>query len=640
MSAGEKSMERLITATAAAALAITAVNASTESVAGGAKTESVSYGIKVFPPEGSKWKTENRNPASESEQKPAIIYASWIKSAPQPRVLVFTPEAWRDGRIQTASGSERITDGARYNYLLQFFYANTRDESRKGNRHIACYTGTPQSVIEQLFAGAPIKAEPGTDGAVSVSVSPANSIRYLVGDLEFSYSTDGFMMGIEGEAKQVNRDGTEKLVNFHFRLPSCDLPGKSNEIDRSLLDRKPSSTATVFPAAPTVSFDTFAQDASRFLPGREPAQAGGNSMLQGFVNTDPMPASAVKSLPTFQLRADFENATFDESKDRPWKGMDITTLRGAENFSILMLDYFMDGMVNQDRRRPDFNSIAENNPVRYWCHMPWMNQGPAGREAVHGMTRERPLVPSKMYPNATSGTNWGVSYYNGAGCKALTDVFGPSSERRSSMMLQKKAFPDGTNGIFPDGTAVVKILFTSASFPDLKGAFSWKGNISTVVGSNSRSINDVRLVQIDIAVRDSTIKGARKDLDFWVMTSYYYDGKYWSKYKTPGIPSGWGKMRPQGVQPGLGTPAGGDTIMLAGALSNGVDGRLNGPADNPASSCMSCHATAGVPGVGMVPGFLADSQYVANRGPALDFSQQLAMARRNFETKPKNNKRR
>lgn len=600
------------------------------------------YRLKVF---GAKGNRKIAQALTEDPYtQPGIVYVSWLKNKKDPRTVLFNAEAWRDGKVQVGDSVESMTDGNRYNYLLQFYYANTRETSRKGNRHIACFTGSPQAVIEQLFAGAPIKTEADPEESVKVTVTPANSIRYLVGDLEFTYSTDKFMMGIAGTALQTNRKGEEIRVDFHFRLPSCNLPGKSTMIDAAVLDRKPAAAGTsaaTIPNPPVVDIETFAKDTTPD-PGREPAQARATGMNVGFENTDPV-AGLDSKTPSFELRGDYENASFSETKDRPWKGMDLRSLRGSEDFSILMLDYFMDKMVNQNTSNPDMNGIAAKNADRYWCHMPWMNQGASGREGIHGLTKERDLIPSEMYlsnlkrndPNKFLGSNWGVSYYNGKGCETLGRIFGGSGSRNRTMKIEeaRRSFPNGSQGLFEDGTAVVKVLFTTANFPDVRDAFKWSAHVTTTKGSNARSVNDVRLVQIDIAVRDSTLKGARKDLDYWVMTSYYFDSGYRSKYKTRGIPSGWGKMRPQGVQLGLGTPAAGDTLMISGAIANGHEGRLNGPADNPKGSCMSCHATAGMEGVGMVPGFMVDSSYAPLKSEAVDFSQQLAMARRNFETR-------
>ena len=83
-----------------------------------------------------------------------------------------------------------------------------------------------------------------------------------------------------------------------------------------------------------------------------------------------------------------------------------------------------------------------------------------------------------------------------------------------------------------------------------------------------------------------------------------------------------------GVQYGFGER---DGIIFHGVQTNGVGGRLNGPADNPKGSCLGCHGTSGLDGKAMVPGFLSNKEWLP-KTKHLDFSQQFALGKRNFET--------
>lgn len=67
--------------------------------------------------------------------------------------------------------------------------------------------------------------------------------------------------------------------------------------------------------------------------------------------------------------------------------------------------------------------------------------------------------------------------------------------------------------------------------------------------------------------------------------------------------------------------------------SNGSRGRLNGPADNPRTSCLGCHGAAGT-SAPMAPGFLSMKMFepFQNSSIMLDFNQQLALAKANYET--------
>lgn len=343
------------------------------------------------------------------------------------------------------------------------------------------------------------------------------------------------------------------------------------------------------------------------------------------------------TLPTFKLRADFETATKD-SADRPWQGMNLKDEKERIRFALMLQKYFYEGMANQNLKNPDMNFIAAENKKRYWCHMPWMQPGISGREAVHGLTKELDLSPSKMYPGATPGSDWGVAYLNAPGCRTIQKVFGSVTNPRSE--------PDFSNIEFEQGTVIVKILFTTANFPQIKDAFVWKANASDP-GSPDRSLKDLRHIQMDITIKDSSLQGANALLGYNVMTGYYYDPDYsYDKdikpvigeenilSSIPGLPAAFFKMRPMGVQTGYDRPETGDTVIFPGAIANGSGGRMNGPADNPRTSCLGCHGAAGT-GAKMVPGFLSLKMFADyQNAPGLDFNQQLAVARDYYETTP------
>ena len=347
-----------------------------------------------------------------------------------------------------------------------------------------------------------------------------------------------------------------------------------------------------------------------------------------------------------QAKTAFENGDYENAKRRPdqkpWAGLDLKDPREALKFTLLIQKYFYENMANQNPQNHNFNFIAQKNKNRYWCHMPWMHVGAAGREAIHGMTKERDLVPSTripIYNNATPGSNWGVAYFNGPGCETIGDVFGSASNPKHE--------PDFTQADFGDGTVIIKMLFTTADFPEIQGAYKWRASVSGA-GSTDRSIQDVRHIQMDIAVKDSSLKGAIPALNNWVMAGFYYDPNYDFDKELkqvlgaenplkglPNIPKELFKMRPIGVQTGFESPEKGETIIFPGSFANGSGGRLNGPADNPKTSCLGCHGAAGT-GASMIPGFLSMRMYEPyQQKPALDFNQQFALAKENYETNMK-----
>jgi hypothetical protein len=307
--------------------------------------------------------------------------------------------------------------------------------------------------------------------------------------------------------------------------------------------------------------------------------------------------------------------------------MDISKEPGAFAFAELVQAHFYEGMANQDLN-PERNFDARKSS-RFWCHMPWLNQGDSQREAIHGLTKERDLAPSTAYPDSPPGSNWGVAYFNSHACETLGNIFGSS---RTGLFNPPKW--DKTR--FRDGAFSAKILFTTAKFKEIEGAFAWNANVS-LAKETSREVRPVYHLQMDIAVKDSSIKGViGKNFD-WVMTSYYYDKNYNPAPDSPlrrirNLPEAFLKMRPIGTQVGFDVA---DSIIFSGAKTNQPEGKLNGPADNPKSNCLACHATAGTP-VRMAPGVISNIQFQRDVIPVtthLDYAQQVALAKRNFETR-------
>jgi hypothetical protein len=103
------------------------------------------------------------------------------------------------------------------------------------------------------------------------------------------------------------------------------------------------------------------------------------------------------------------------------------------------------------------------------------------------------------------------------------------------------------------------------------------------------------------------VKDPRAIQTGWVFATYVYDKSLSAE------PNAWRRLTPVGLQwgndpdvtgPGVGTLD--ETWINSAAIPAvfqnklGRQGRLNGPVDNPASSCLSCHSTAQV-SVGATP---------------------------------------
>ena len=79
--------------------------------------------------------------------------------------------------------------------------------------------------------------------------------------------------------------------------------------------------------------------------------------------------------PVFKLSQDYP-ATKPPAEPRPWKAIDYKT-KPAEYLTALR-DYCYEGNIQVDWR-------GQDNAVRKWFHVPWMDTGPKGREFIHGM---------------------------------------------------------------------------------------------------------------------------------------------------------------------------------------------------------------------------------------------------------------
>jgi hypothetical protein len=170
---------------------------------------------------------------------------------------------------------------------------------------------------------------------------------------------------------------------------------------------------------------------------------------------------------------------------------------------------------------------------------------------------------------------------------------------------------------FSDGTVSLKLLFTEASVaqvPYLAGSREWEANIfenaeAKVATETKRTIKKLRLLQVDVAVRDER---ADSDGGGWVFGTFTYNKDYASQ--SIAVPP-WSHLQPIGLMWGndedvtyAASRAGKalkQTVISASPVLPyqhlGWGGRLSGPVDNRFSSCISCHATAQFPIQDLVP---------------------------------------
>jgi len=279
--------------------------------------------------------------------------------------------------------------------------------------------------------------------------------------------------------------------------------------------------------------------------------------------------------PAFKLSQAYP-ANLPAGEPKPWKSFDFRTQ--PAQYANAVRDYCFEGNIPIEFR-------VQDNPVRKWYHAPFMHRN---REFLRGLTQERASRPRELHPNQTTQfENWGIGFYNPTGGHILGRVW------------QNPDLPNPNAARFPDGAVAFKLLFTAATVaevPFLAGSVEWDADIDRDSGTGPRP--KLRLLQMDIAVRDTRANSTTG----WVFGTYIYNGN------APGA-TPWDRMVPVGLMWGndptkLGTTAPLTQTwinpdVLAGATPLvqhlGYEKRLNGPVDNPRSSCLSCHSTAGVP---------------------------------------------
>jgi len=288
--------------------------------------------------------------------------------------------------------------------------------------------------------------------------------------------------------------------------------------------------------------------------------------------------------PVFHLSQNYPEAQ-PAAEDHPWEKFNPRTQ--WREYLNSVLSYCYEGNIECDWE------VQKNTEHKKWYHTPWLHWGRNGREFVHGLTSERVSQPGELAPTQVSMfQNWAIGMYNASGGYTIGKVW------------KDPDHPSAAS--FPNGTVTVKLLFTQASVaevPYLKGSKEWQAHIyqSVAIPTNAalpRTIQTVRLLQIDVAVKDSQVG----DKSGWVFGTFIYNGD--RPGKTP-----WERMVPVGLMWGndegltiAGQRAGRvpkETIINSGPelpfQHLGYAGRLNGPVDNPMSSCLSCHSVAQSP---------------------------------------------
>ncbi len=260
----------------------------------------------------------------------------------------------------------------------------------------------------------------------------------------------------------------------------------------------------------------------------------------------------------------------------PWKAIEFE--KQPEAYIRSLLSYGVKDNAEVDWR-------IEDNKNSKWCHAPWyQNQ----RERLRGMTSERGSRKKELHElQTTQERNWAVGFYNEIGCYALGQVW------------KDPGFPKTKDFAFQDGAFSIKLLFTTASprnVPYLTGSKEWNAAIN-----NDGSVETMRLLQVDVAVKDSRAANPSG----WIFGTFIYDAyapgeTVWEKLVPVGLM--WGNdpdltsaaYEERGVSPEEGwiNPYVAEKFYRLPRHNLGLHGRLNGPVDNPKAACLGCHGRA------------------------------------------------
>jgi hypothetical protein len=288
---------------------------------------------------------------------------------------------------------------------------------------------------------------------------------------------------------------------------------------------------------------------------------------------------------------------------RPWLAFDARVETQRLQYLLALRNYAFASHVvraltpqltdDADFFDPAGGAVPAAQRNQKWYPAPRMIYGspsaPGAREAAHGMTLERTVRVNELGGNTSAFRNYAVAYSDARGARNYARIWSTATPGVDA--------PNRTRMRFTEGALVYKLLYSAArpqDFPQdiLAGSLS----ASILPNAGGAPVN-VRLLQIDIAVKDR-----RAGPTGWYFATYAYDRSI------PGA-SPWLKMAPVGLMWGNdpdGVPITESWINPAAPeyarTHLGVDGRLNGPVDNPASACMSCHSTSQAPSfASMIP---------------------------------------
>ncbi|MBR0825718.1 hypothetical protein JQ596_09225 [Bradyrhizobium manausense] len=286
-------------------------------------------------------------------------------------------------------------------------------------------------------------------------------------------------------------------------------------------------------------------------------------------------------------RTDYPSMRPNPGDSQPWEAIDFRA-KPADYMNAVL------GTAKTSFKIVDRKLVGTGQEE--WYISQWLDYGNSGREPLMGLTKERSPDAGDLSKTNTRGSQvWAVGFYNKPGAAVFGEIF--SDPCNPSLPVALK---------FPNDTVSVKFLFTDAKPEEvtyLQGAPEYDAFIDppNPGAANTRVIRTLRLLQVDISVKDSA-NPRRAQETGWVFGTFVWLGPpkgdtlfdnlvpvslQWGNdpgvYDTT-ISQGWTNPDLRGV-----------TYGWDERPTMGFNGRANGPADNIRSSCLSCHGAARTP---------------------------------------------
>ena len=382
--------------------------------------------------------------------------------------------------------------------------------------------------------------------------------------------------------------------------------------------------------------------------------------------------------PVFRLKTDYPKKKPGKKKLPEVLDIDFTKDWAAYMDSIK--NYCFAGNL------PKWN--PHTNKQRDWYHIPWLHPSSdtfppnGGTEGFNGLIKEAPVGPYQLHNTQTNNYQvYAITLINEYAGYTMGKMW--KDKNNPDPRATDKRFGGG----FPEGTVFCKLLFADVqpdddSVPYLENPVQWQGYITESWNSPNREVRKLRLLQMDIMVRDT-----RADPWMgWVLGTFAYNGELNGRNcagQEDDMACRFNNLVPLGLTWGD-DPDVRDNVIntypytetktnpnIKQSVINpspdlppqhlGWGMRLNGPADLNTSSCMSCHSASEYPAyTALVPpnatltgGFAppigagddAWMEYFQNipaatpadpRAYSTDFSLQVAMSLQNFADAKKN----